>query len=481
MKYQVFVFIAILNIKLASSFFVLDIKKRAIDRLTKEVFPFIQKELNKQIRLPDQKVHGIKITDQQLNLEINNLPIIDLQSDLNRIMFIITDVGAMAKATLKVKIIKEVSEETNFYIKLKSIGFSMKMNASEEEPRVFQNIVKFDHIDLECESIEIVFENSKLNYLLQNMYKINFLDVKNYLCKEQKKVIKDSAEKMAEHFLNHGLTERLNSFLPLDLPVSKKYFIHLEIAEDVKIKEKNVSVKLKSEVQNIDKSNFHKNCRDDNFNFFDQVPINSDFSIQIPECYVGDFINLLSNEDKGLAFPSIEYDFEGQRIDIMAVVEESPEHVVWAREGYISIIADSTLKIVHEGKIYEFDTFAECTIHINKLNALTVDHSTGDEIKVREFTNNKHIHFTDMNIGVFQAKMTLINLKEYNIKENSEKLPDNIPLNKIVDFYSNSNVQLHKKQVINRQCTMVGICFDNMNFELTDNMILVSVGFNDVQ
>lgn len=328
LKYQVLALIIILNLNLVSGFFLLDIKKRAIDRLTREVFPYIQKQLSKTIHLPQQKVMGIKIADLELNLDVSQTPIITLQPELNRVLITITNVEARASANLNVRIIKEFTEPTNFYLKLKSIGFGMYLKMSQEDPKKFTTEIEFDHTDLDCGSIDIVFTNSRLNYFLQKLYNIKFLGVTNYLCKKVNKFIKDSAKKLAGLFEKKGLTSEINNFLPLKLPVSRKYFVSMGITDDVQITESSLVIKLSSELQNIDQTDFKKNCREDSFMFFEQVPTSSDFSLQIPDCYVGDFINLLANKDKGIDFPSVQYEFEGRRIDVIAIINESSQHVI---------------------------------------------------------------------------------------------------------------------------------------------------------
>ena len=66
-------------------------------------------------------------------------------------------------------------------------------------------------------------------------------------------------------------------------------------------------------------------------------------------------------------------------------------------------------------------------------------------MRIKKFTNNKHVHFTDMNIGVFHTKITLAGIKEYYLKDSSVTLPGVIPLKEVLDFYIENRVQQQKK------------------------------------
>lgn len=479
MNNKLLLLIVLLNINIANGHFFLDIKKTSINRVLEDVFPVMKRVLNRVRHLPQQKVHGVKVTDITLQLDITSQPFVTLREESDDILITIKNVDAKATANMKVKLIKEMVEAASFHVVMSSIGFAMKLS-QHEETKVFDTTVSLDHAEVNCDSIEIGFENETLNYGLQKVMNSSQNGIKNYICKLTGDLVKERSKTLGSHFLTRGLNERVNSFMPLDLPITIQNFLHIYQSSDIIIKVNSVIIPLANQIQSIDGTKFMKHCKEEDYIYTESFSSrDSDIKVIIPECYAGDFINTLANEEKGLTFPSIQHEINGKRIDIITIIQESEDHFIRSHNGYVNLVVDATLKVAYQGKMYYIESLAECNIRLLKLSGQAIDSPNAAQLEIRKYTFNDSVKYTDMNIGVFQAKMTLVNLKEYQLAENSPKLPDDISLIDIVDFYKQNFVTTEKKIRINRMCTTNNMCFDSWDFELMEGRVVLNVNQND--
>lgn len=372
-----------------------------MERFTKEVFPLMKKEMTIKRKLPEQKIHGIKLCEMEAYLDLNVMPDIQLQKEQNRVLLSVTDIGAYASATLKVKLIKEVVEPMKFYVKLKSIGLGMFMkNKLEGEHVIFDTSIEFDHVNVDCESIDLQFESETINFVVQKMLKSSMVDVKNYLCEMMTDVVKGYGSKLTKHFTSHGLNTKINSFLPLDIPVTPKVFLNLQMAYGIHVTDTSVILPLDPKITNIDGSQFIVFCGEPNYEFEKNVPYHRDFNLQMPECYSGEFINVIANEEDNIDFNSVEWEVNGKRVDMVTSILESADHFVRTHDGYVDLVLISTFKIVYEGKIYYADALAESSLRIIKTASNVDEIPTKEQLELRAHTKNKNAHYTNMNVAI---------------------------------------------------------------------------------
>lgn len=484
MNYKVLLLFLILNAKLTYGIFLVNVKKQAIDRLTNELFPHIQRKLLKPIEIPTQKVRGLELNNLLLNLNIPNAPQFSLQPEKNRTIITLTDVGATMSAKLVIKIFRlRIATNTTFKLGLKSIGFGINL-LHQKEPREFSSKINFEHVDVDCKSINITFENGKLNWMYRTVFKLPLLRslfsrLKKKVCKKVKKFVSISGRKSVGEKLARGLNKRANTFLPMEIPVSTKQIIHLEGGDDVQVLPNSILLPLNIVFKTPDGTEFEKTCTRDDYNFYSSVPFHSDFIAQIPECYIRDYMNILVEEEKGLVFPRIEYEVQGEKIDAYAVMYQDPRSYVKAHNGYISLVAKVTLKIVYEQEFFFVDTLAEAEIRLSKIEGFSEDETKGEMLDIRKYTKNAHAHFTNKNVSTWIAKINLINLKEYDIRDNGVDLPEIITIKNVIEFYIKNYIKLEKKLRINRLCTFKQLCFDSFDFEIVEGMVLAGLSFND--
>lgn len=271
MYYKLFLLvILILNVNLTNAVFLLEVKESALDRLIEELWPHLQNQLTQTIDIPDQKVvKGIKLKNLKVDLDLPNRPIMTLDAVRNRSIMNIKNVSSEIHAKLKIGIF---AEEVSFFLRLNSIGVGFSVVHKNGNLNDIQTIIEFDHTDVDCESLNVKFMSGTINWVFNKVWNNSLIGIKKHVCKFIRNFIKDKANKFAQEMIDKDMKDRANEFLPMELPISKRDIMRIEVAEAIKIVGKSQVIPLRIESRKVDGTMFEKSCNREDFRFFPENP-----------------------------------------------------------------------------------------------------------------------------------------------------------------------------------------------------------------